>query len=257
MQPGYRPELDVSPLLNPEQANYYMSLIGILRWAVELGRIDIHIDVSLLSNFMCQPQLGHLEQVLHLFSYLKHHENSNLVFDPNYITWDHTSFPDYEWKEFYQDAKEQIPANAPPPRGHAVQVNAFVVTEHAGNKVTRRSHTGIITVESSTFGSEFVAMRIWVEMLEAFRYKLRMFRIPIDGPCNVFCDNKSVATNASVPTSTLKKKHNSIAYHHVTEAVAAQVLRIAKVHTSENLADILTKPLSAVHLKNLVQKILW
>jgi hypothetical protein len=83
-----------------------------------------------------------------------------------------------------------------------------------------------------------------------------MFGVPIDGPANVFCDNKSVITNATIPTSTLKKKHNSITYHRVTEAVAAGILPIAKVHTSENLADLLTKPLSAVALKNLIQKIL-
>ena len=86
MQSNYRPELDISPILDPEQANYYMSLIGILRWAVKLGRIDIYIDVCLLSSYMCQPRVGHLEQVLHRFAYLKHHENSNIVIDPNYIT---------------------------------------------------------------------------------------------------------------------------------------------------------------------------
>ena len=148
-----------------------------------------------------------------------------------------------------------------------------MLTDHAGNRVTRRSHTGILiylncapiiwyskaqsTVETSTFGSEFIAMRICVEMLEAFRYKLRMFGIPIDGPSNVFGDNKSVITNATVPTSTLKNKHNSIAYHRVREAVAAGVLQIAKVHTSENLADLLTKPLTGAQLKPLIQKILW
>ncbi len=170
-------------------------------------------------------------------------------------------------------AKEQLPVNAPSSRGHAVQLNAFVDADHAGNRVTRRSHTGILiylncspiiwyskaqsTVEASTFGSEFVALRICVEMLEALRYKLRMFGVPIDGAANVFCDNKSVVTNATVPTSTLKKKHNSIAYHRVREAVAAGVLRIAKVHTTENLADLLTKPLSATASKALIQKILW
>jgi len=84
-----------------------------------------------------------------------------------------------------------------------------------------------------------------------------MFGIPIDGPVNVFCDNKSVVTNSTVPTSTLKKKHNSIAYHRVREAVAAGILRIAKVHTTENLADLLTKSLSGTQLKLLIQKILW
>jgi hypothetical protein len=89
------------------------------------------------------------------------------------------------------------------------------------------------------------------------RYKLTMMGIPIDGPANVFCDNRSVVTNATVPTSTIKKKHNSIAYHRVREAVAAGILRTTKVHTSENLADLLTKPLAGPQLKQLIQKILW
>jgi hypothetical protein len=43
----------------------------------------------------------------------------------------------------------------------------------------------------------------------------------------------------------------------VREAVAAGTLRIAKVHTSENLADLLTKPLGGPQLKTLIQRILW
>jgi hypothetical protein len=92
MQACYRPELDVSPILSPEQANYYMSLIGFLRWAMELGRIDIYIDVALLSSHLCQPRVGHLEQVHHIFAYLKCHENSNMVFDPNYVAWESEPF---------------------------------------------------------------------------------------------------------------------------------------------------------------------
>ncbi len=84
-----------------------------------------------------------------------------------------------------------------------------------------------------------------------------MLGIPIEGPANVFCDNKSVVTNSTIPTSTLKKKHNSIAYHRVREAVASNILRIAKVKTEENLADILTKPLGSTKLHAMIQKILW
>ncbi len=240
---------------------------------MELGRIDIYIDVALLSSYLAQPRMGHLEQVFHIFSYLKHHLNSHLVFDPQYVSWEQANFHECDWKDFYGDVKESIPPNAPEPRGHPVQINAFVDADHAGNKITRRSHTGILiylncapiiwyskaqsTIEASTFGSEFIAMRILVEMLEGLRYKLRMMGIPIDGSTNAFCDNKSVVTNSTVPTSTLKKKHNSIAYHRVREAVAAGTLKIAKVHTTENLADLLTKPLSGTHLKPLIQKILW
>ena len=97
------------PLLNADQANYYMSLIGILRWAVELGRLDIYVDVTLLSSYMAQPRRGHMEQVLHIFAYLKCHLQSNLVFDPNEIQWDEDKFKQYDWTSFYHDAKESIP----------------------------------------------------------------------------------------------------------------------------------------------------
>jgi hypothetical protein len=272
-QHGYRPELDTSPLLDDDQANYYASLIGVLRWAVELGRIDIHIHVALLSSYLAQPRLGHLQQVLHIFAYLRCHEQSTIVLDHNPVDWDEEQFKKYDWTDFYGDVKESIPPNAPTPKGNPVQVNMFVDADHAANKMTRRSQTGIIiyinrapiiwysksqnTVESSTFGSEFVALRIAVEMMEALRYKLRMFGIPVDGPSNVFCDNKSVVTNSTVPTSLLSKKHNSIAYHRVRESVAAGVIRIAKVHSKENLADLLTKPLPTADLKYLAQRILW
>ncbi len=84
-----------------------------------------------------------------------------------------------------------------------------------------------------------------------------MFGIPLDGPANVFCDNNSVVINSTIPTSTLKKKHNSIAYHQVREAVAANTLQIAKVQSNENLADLLTKCLPSQLLRILIQKILW
>jgi hypothetical protein len=56
-------------------------------------------------------------------------------------------------------------------------------------------------------------MRIAVELIESLRYKLRMFGVLLEGPVNTFCDNSSVVTNATQPASTLKKKHNSIAYY--------------------------------------------
>ncbi len=148
MQTNYRPELDVTSILGPEQANYFQSLIGILRWAVELGRIDIYIDVAMLSSHLAQPRVGHLDQVLHIFSYLKHHINSHLVFDPNYVSWNTADFPEFDWTEFYYEAKEAKPPNAPEPRGHAVQMNAFVDVDHAGNRMTRRSQTGILIYRS-------------------------------------------------------------------------------------------------------------
>ena len=126
------------------------------------------------------------------------------------------------WEELYPDAEEEIPGNGPPPRGTPIYAGCYVDADHSGNLLTRRSHTGIIifvnnlpiiwyskrqnTLESSSFGSKFIALRIATEMIEGLRYKLRMFRVLINGPAHVFCDNQSVVTNVSIPSSVLNKK---------------------------------------------------
>ena len=94
-------------------------------------------------------------------------------------------------------------------------------------------------------------------MIEGLRYKLRMFGIPIDGPTNVFCDNQAVVKNTTVPESMLKKKHNSIAYHRVREAVAAGTMRIAYENTKTNLADLFTKLLPGPAVKELTRMLLY
>ena len=86
-------------------------------------------------------------------------------------------------------------------------------------------------------------MHTAVEQIEALCCKLRMCRITIKGPTNVFCDNEAVFKNTTIPESTLKKKHNSISYHHCPEAVTARVMRVMKEGTLTNLADLYTKPL--------------
>ena len=112
-------------------------------------------------------------------------------------------------------------------------------------------------MESSTFESEFVAMREAVHMNDSIRYKLRMFAIPITGVTNVFADNMSVITNSTVPSSTISKKHNAICYHWVRESVAAGVICIAWVHSSKNLAYLLTKSLPAPTRHFLLGQILY
>ena len=140
-------------------------------------------------------------------------------------------------------------------------ISCFVDGNHAGNVITRQWHTGIIiyvqnapiiwflkrqnTVKSSSFGSEFVALRTAKDMLDALRYKLRMFGVPIDGPVNVFCDNNGVVKNTTIPESMLAKKHNAINYHAIRKAVAARILRVGKEDGMTNLADLFTKVLMA------------
>jgi hypothetical protein len=164
----------------------------------------------------------------------------------------------YDWHDFYRGASEPIPGDALEPSGNLVPTHCFVDANHAGNVITCCSQSGILlfvnqapilwyskkenTVETSTFGSKFVAMRIAVELIQSLQCKLCMFGIPIDGPTNVYCDNEAVRKNSIFRESTLKKMHNSIAYHHTTrEAVVAGTIQVSKEDGKTNLADVLTK----------------
>jgi hypothetical protein len=113
------------------------------------------------------------------------------------------------------------------------------------------------TVEALTFGSQFIAAKVAVEMIEALRYKLRMMGVQVDCPTNVFCDNESVVKNSTRPKSMLKKKHHTIAYQRVCKAQASGVVRIAKEDRETNLVDILTKYLLEPRLRQLSSRVLW
>ena len=112
-------------------------------------------------------------------------------------------------------------------------------------------------MEAATFGSEFVALRICKELIVGLRYKLRMFGVPIEGPANVFCDNRGVVKNASVPESVLQKKHNAINYHAVREAVAAGIIQVGKKDGTTNSSDLLTKVVAGQRRWDLCHGIFW
>lgn len=259
-QYGYKPELDDSPLLEDGEVTIYQQLVGMLRWVVELGRIDVLYEVTKLSSYNALPRKGHLREVFNIFFYLHTHKSRKIAFDDMRADVDVGLFNNPDWSEFYPDTDEKVPPNCPKGLGIPVKITCFVDADHGGDLVTRRSHTGIIifvnntpvswfskrqtTVEVSTFGSEFVALRLAVERCEALRYKLQMFGIALEGKIDILCDNDSVVKSSSIPESVLSKKHTSICFHRVREAVASGILWVGKVHTSENLADLLTKQLS-------------
>ena len=260
---GFEPELDESPELEATAHTFYQELIGMLRWAIELGRVDILFEVSLLSQYQACPREGHMEQLMHIFSYLKQYPKLSLYMNWRFAAHERNykgNSPE-EFREIYRDAKEELPKNMPKPRGREVETLGFVDASHGANKKTRRSHSGYLiflnkapivwfskkqnTVEASTFGSEFIALKSCVEAITHLRFKLRMFGVPLsEEPTTVLCDNEAVVNNSSNIASTLNKKHNSIAYHYVRWNVAAGIVRLQWLSGDFNLSDAFTKRLT-------------
>jgi hypothetical protein len=277
MAQDYHPELEDSPLLNPKDASLYRGLIGSGNWLITLGRFDICYAINALAHFSMAPREGHLKAMYRVFGYLKRFQKGKLLVDASYP--DHSEYPEveYNWTEFYPDAKEEIPYDAPETRGECcgkkARITCYVDADHAHDKVTRRSVTGFLilvnnmpvkwvtkrqaTVETSTYGSEITTARMATEAIMDIRYKLRMLGVPLDGPALMLGDNMSVILNTTVPSSPLKKKHQAVSYHRIREAIAAKVIRFAHIESKNNVSDCLTKPLPSADFIRLLTPFLF
>ena len=205
--------------------------------------------------------------------YLKHNPTGRLLFDPTNPDLSCFNFQAHDWTDIYPQPEEYLPDHIPIPlTKYPLAITIYVDASHATDLVTRRSITGYIlfvgksvikyyckrqnTVETSSYGSELVAMRIALEALLEIRYKLRMMGIKFEKTSTILCDNQAVVINTQFPTSSLKKKHNAVAFHKIREAIAAGIIRTTHIGSEHNVSDILTKPKGPMeyyfHLKNLL-----
>ena len=183
----YRPELEVGPELKSDGIQSDQEMICILRWALELGRVDMLLEVALMSTYMAMPREGHLQQLYRIFRHLKIHPKRKIAFHFAHPQISERMLKSYDWHDFYRDASEAIHNDMLKPRGNMMSTHCFVDASHGSDRATRRSQTGILlfcnkapiiwhskrqnTVEASTFGSEFQAMKNAVELTESLRYK--------------------------------------------------------------------------------------
>ena len=181
MSSDYTPELYATTELESYIITMYQELIGVLRWAIDIGRVYIEHEFSVLSSYRAAPRDGPLQHILHIFAFLKKNPKLTLYLNPTPALIDPTPFTGIT-EEYFRDqyigAREELPIDAPKARARAVEVTTFVNASHASDKNTRLSQTGYIvfvncapiiwyikkqaTVDSSTFGSEFIALKTCV-----------------------------------------------------------------------------------------------
>jgi hypothetical protein len=252
------PELDDTELLDDDGIQQYQSLIGALQWAISLGRFDIATAVMSMSSFRVAPRTGHLERLKRICGYL-----SKMKFGYIRVRTEEPDFSDlpdahYEWaKTVYGNVKEEVPKDAPIPLGNRVVMTSYVDANLYHDMLSGRSVTGVLhffnqtpvewfskkqaTVETATYGSEFVAAKTAVQQIMGLRQTLRYLGIPIEGSTRLFGDNGSVVKGGSIPHSALKKRHHGISYHYTREAVASKAVDFRFIPGYLNPADILSK----------------
>jgi hypothetical protein len=273
----WHPEMDDSPLLNDKFRNKYQQLIGMGVWLSTIGCIDITFAIMTLSRFNHNPTEGHLKEITRVFSYLKKYPKRCMMINNSYLDLNITEHMHGKNEQFRKDMIKYYPDTIleddpmyPPAISKPIQLTIFVDSDLATNHKDCRSITGLIVfmgctpykwsskcqtcIATSTYGAEFAALCIAVEEAIAITNMLKSIGIQLKRKVYILCDNKGVIDNFTMPGSTLKKKHTSIAYHKVCEYIATGLCDIYHIKGEDNPADILTKPLSPEVFKKHIGK---
>ena len=258
LEKGDHPEMDTSDLLGEEGIQQYQSLIGSLQWAVSLGRMDIATAVMTMSSFRAAPRVGHLERVKRIVGYLSKMRHGAIrvrTAEPDFSAY---GTPHHDWMStIYGNVREEIPEDAPPPLGSFVTTSHYVDANLMHDMVSGKSVTGCIhffnqtpidaftkkqaTVETATYGSEFVAARTCTEQIIELRTLLRYLGVPIREQSYMFGDNQAVVKSSTLPEAKLHKRHTLLSFHRVREAIAAKMVIFTHIDGRINPADILSK----------------
>ena len=271
---GDHPESDTSDFCDQDQTKQYQTIVGQLIWLAGLGRFDIAVHVMTMSRVRQQPRIGHLERLKKIVGYLANFPHGALRFrlhEPDYSNLPHK---EYGWQRtVYEGAKEEIPHDIPEPKGKYVTTTTYVDANLHHDQVTGKDVTACLhivnatsshwytkrqaTVETATYGSEFVAARIATDQIIDLRYTLTYLGVPVRSKSYMFGDNKSVVDSASIPTSTLSKKSTLASYHRVREAIAAGYHQFNWKDGKSNPAEILSKHWEFANIWPLLKPLLF
>ena len=252
------PELDTSEILEGDMAAKYLTMVGQLQWLVTLGRFDIHAQVATMSRFRAAPRQGHMDRLKRIYSYAIRTKDYAIRFRTEKPDYSFLPDQDFDWTySVYGDVHEILPDDMPEPLGESVTTTTTMDANLNHCLATGKSLTGCLhfvnktpvdwyskkqaTVETATYGSEFVAAKTATEQIMDIRQTLRYLGAPITTKSFLFGDNRSVVTSATLPHSTLTKRHNILAFHRVREAIAAKLMAFYWIQSAYNLSDMLSK----------------
>ena len=231
---------------------------NILRRDEFVGRFDIGTAVMTLSRFRAAPRKGHLDRVKRIMGFLVKFRSATIRIDTDEPDTSRIPHREYDWTHScYGNPEEEIPEDMPKPLGKRVITSHYKDANLYHDFITGKAVTGILhffnktpidwwtklqaTVETATFGSEYVSARTCVEQIMDLRLTLRYLGVPVEGPSFMFGDNETVVNTASAPHGRLHKRHNALSFHRVRWAIAAKVVRFHHIAGVTNPADILSK----------------
>nr|GEW86345.1 retrotransposon protein, putative, Ty1-copia subclass [Tanacetum cinerariifolium] len=207
----------------------YASAIGSIMYVVRCTRPDVAFVQNLVSRY--QQNLGklHWVAVKHILKYLRNTIDMFLVYRGKPDTeLDVTGFCDASWQCDKDDTKSQT--------GYVFVVNGGAVDRKSKKQTTIPMHSAQAEYVAA---SEAAMEAVWIRK---FVRDLGVTPL-INKPINMYCDNSAAIIFTNEPGIMKGARHFLRRYHYVREQVETGEIKLIKVHTDDNLADLFTKAL--------------
>lgn len=220
----------------------FKQLIGALNYLCCTLRADITFATHYLARFMDNPAPLHWQQLLLVLAYLRDHPQSYITYSGNTIKYfeiDGITYPmlpntlycyvDADFASTDVDSRKSV-------TGYAIYFNGGLISWKSGLQKT---------VSASSTEAEYKAMH------EASKEVIWLMNILAElghthlGSAYMFEDNTSTIRVSENPVSSSNLKHIDTIYHQVREFISQGKITVYHIPTHQQLADILTKPLSA------------
>ncbi|GJU21397.1 hypothetical protein Tco_1154739 [Tanacetum coccineum] len=228
------------PLVKDEEASdvdvhLYRSMIGSLMY-VTASRPDIMFSVCACSRFQVTPKTSHLTAVKRIFRYLKGKPKLGLWY-PRESTFDLESYSDSDYAGANLDRKSTT--------GGCQFLGRRLITWQCKKQTI---------VATSTTEAEYVAAAsccgqvLWIQN-QMLDYGFNFMNTKI------YIDNESTICIVKNPVYHSKTKHIAIRHHFIRDAYEKKLIQVLKIHTNDNVADLLTKAFDVSRFQFLVVSI--
>jgi hypothetical protein len=217
-------------------ATLYRQIIGSLMYLTNT-RPDICFAVNTLSQFLVEPRRVHLVAAKHVMRYLKGTMDYGLSYDGDH---DFTliGYTDADWAGSVADRKSTF--------GCCFSLGSAMISWQS----RKQSSISLSTVEAEYIAACSASCEaIWIRKLLTGLFDLEMRATAI------LCDNQSCIKMTENPVFHDRSKHIEIHYHFIRDMVQRGALKLQYISTDEQVADVMTKPLSRVKFEHFRDKL--
>jgi hypothetical protein len=214
----------------------YRSMIGSLLY-ITTSRPDIMQAVGMVGRYQYAPKQSHLVAVKMIFKYLKGTMTYGLWYPKNQ-NFQLTAYSDVDWANCVDERK-------------STSGGAFFLGDSLVAWLNKKQGS----ISLSTTEVEYIASATCCTQILWMIQTLADLKVTYTNPIPIHCDKTNAISVSKNPVLHSKTKHIQIKYHFVKEQVTNIIVQLNYIPSTEQIADIFTKPLATTPFGYLRQKL--